>query len=128
MRLLLDTHALLWFLEGDARLSDRARVAIEDSSHERWVSVASGWEMVIKADLGKLRLPLPFRELFPARLEQLGFSILSVGPGHVQALQGMPRHHTDPFDRMLAAQVLVEGMTLVGIDAAFDAYGISRLW
>jgi PIN domain nuclease of toxin-antitoxin system len=128
MRLLLDTHTLLWFLEDDPRLSVVAKAAVEDAGNERWVSVASGWEMVIKADLGKLRLPLAFDVLFPGRLEALGFSILPIVPKHLHALQGMRRHHGDPFDRMLVAQAISEGFTVVGIDTAFDAYGVARLW
>ena len=128
MRLLLDTHALLWFLENDPQLSTSAKAAVEDAGNERWVSVASGWEMVIKADLGKLRLPLPFNDLFPGKLEALGFSILPIWPKHLHALQGMPRHHGDPFDRMLVAQAISEGLTVLGADSAFDAYRVTRLW
>jgi len=94
----------------------------------KYISVASGWEMAIKTALGKLRLPLPFQELFPGSLETLGLLILPIRPHHLHRLIDMPRHHGDLFDRLLVAQALSEDFTIVGCDAAFDAYGVRRLW
>jgi PIN domain nuclease of toxin-antitoxin system len=128
VRLLLDTHALIWSLAGDARLSETVRVAMEDRGNERWISLASGWEMAIKVALGKLTLPIPFKELFPARLDALGFVILPIRPEHLHTLLEMPRHHGDPFDRIIVAQALREDFTVIGNDPAFDAYGVRRLW
>lgn len=128
MKLLLDTHAVLWFLEDDPRLSDAARRAVEDEGNECWVSTASGWEMAIKSQLGKLRLPLAFEGLFPDALESLGFSILPIQPRHLHRYHALPLHHRDPFDRLLVAQALADGFTVVGCDAAFDAYGVGRIW
>ena len=128
MNLLLDTHALIWFLEDDPMLGAKAREAIEEPSNGRWVSLASGWEMAIKSQLGKLDLPRPFEVLFPGVLESLGFSVLPIQPSHLHRYHALPLHHRDPFDRLLAAQALVEGMTVVGGDAAFDAYGVTRVW
>lgn len=128
MKLLLDTHALIWFLEDDPNLSATARDAIEEPTNERWVSLASGWEMAIKSQLGKLALPRPFAELFPGTLESLGFSILLIQPRHLQRYHALPLHHRDPFDRLMVAQALADDFRIVGCDAAFDAYGVTRIW
>lgn len=128
MNLLLDTHAVLWFLEDAPQLSGAARLAIEEERNECWVSVASGWEMAIKSQLGKLRLPLAFAGLFPGALESLGFFILPIQAGHLHRYHALPLHHRDPFDRLLVAQALAEGLTVVGNDAAFDAYAVTRIW
>jgi len=128
MKLLLDTHAVLWFLEGAPQLSEAARSAVEDEGNECWVSMASGWEMAIKSQMGKLRLPLPFEGLFPGALESRGFSILPVHAGHLHRYHALPLHHRDPFDRLLVAQALADAFAVVGNDAAFDAYGVTRIW
>ena len=128
MNLLLDTHALIWFLEDDPKLSAAARTAIEEPANERWVSIATGWEMAIKSQIGKLDLPKPFDVLFPGALESLGFSILLIQPRHLHGYHALPLHHRDPFDRLLIAQALAGGLAIVGCDAAFDAYGVARVW
>lgn len=128
MRLLLDTQALIWALEGDERLSDPARTALENPANQRSVSMASGWEMTIKAGLGKLTPPIPLPDLFPTRIEGLGFEILPIQATHLHRLLTLPLHHRDPFDRMLIAQALVENLTIVGNDDTFDAYGVQRIW
>ncbi len=128
MKLLLDTHALIWFLENDPELSAAAREVIEEPANQRWVSMASGWEIAIKAQIGKLRLPLAFEGLFPGALEARGFSILPIQAGHLHRYHALPLHHRDPFDRLLVAQALADGFTVVGNDAAFDAYGMTRIW
>jgi PIN domain nuclease of toxin-antitoxin system len=128
MRLLLDTQALIWFLEDDSRLSKTARVMVEDTGNDKTMSMASGWEMAIKVALEKLKLPIPFKELFPARLETFGFLILPIQPKHLHAVLDLPRHHGDPFDRLIIAQALSEDFTVVSSDSDFDAYGVRRLW
>lgn len=128
MTLLLDTHALLWFLEDSSNLSLKAKLAIEDDSNVCLVSMASGWEMVIKTTLGKLTPPIGIQYLFPAELERLGFSILPIEPPHLHRLLTLPPHHRDPFDRMIVAQALSAGLTVVGNDGAFDVYGVQRVW
>ena len=128
MKLLLDTHALIWFLQDDPKLTAVARSAIEDAATERWVSLASGWEMAIKSQLGKLNLPRPFEVLFPGALESHGFFILPIQPRHLHRYHALPLHHRDPFDRLLVAQALADGFTVTGNDAAFDAYGVTRIW
>jgi PIN domain nuclease of toxin-antitoxin system len=128
MGLLLDTHVLLWALKGDAKLSQRARHCVADASQTRWVSIASAWEITIKVGLGKLYLPVSIHELVPAKLRSMNLEILGIQPRHLHVLDGLPPHHRDPFDRMLASQALAENLTLVSADAAFDAYDVKRFW
>lgn len=128
MNVLLDTHALLWFLEDAPALSNRARELIEDEENVCLVSMATGWELAIKVTLGKLQTPIPLRYLFTEELERLHFTVLPIEARHLHRLLALPIHHRDPFDRMLIAQALNENLTVVGNDEAFDAYGIQRLW
>jgi PIN domain nuclease of toxin-antitoxin system len=128
MRLLLDTCALLWFLTDDAKLSVPAKAAIEDPVNERWLSPASLREIALKARLGKLPLHRPFGALFPKQLTDNDIHLLPLEPIHIEPPTTLPLHHKDPFDRLIAATALVEGLTLVSSDAAFDAYGLARLW
>ena len=128
MKLLLDTHALLWFLGGSPRLSSTARAAIEDPVSVRLFSAASAWEIAIKVSLGKLELHAPFAELVPGQLRANGIDLLALEPEHFNELLRLPMHHRDPFDRLMVAQARVEGATLISADAAMDAYPIRRLW
>ena len=128
MKLLLDTHAFLWFFIGDTSLSARARASIEDESNEKFFSVASLWEIAIKVSIGKLSLSAPFDEIFPGHLANNGIDLLSITPAHVSAITTLPFHHRDPFDRLLIAQTIVEQMQIVTIDPAFDDYSVMRLW
>lgn len=128
MNLLLDTHALLWFLAGDPRLSTTARAAIEDLGNTRLLSVASAWEIAIKASLGKLNLRGPFHELIPVQLRSNSIQLLPIAPEHLNSLLNLPFHHRDPFDRMLVSQAIVENATLVSADTTLDQYSILRLW
>jgi PIN domain nuclease of toxin-antitoxin system len=128
MRLLLDTHALLWFCEGSPMLSAVARAAIEDDSNERYVSHATAWEAAIKVGLGKLNLQTDYRTIFPGILEANGFMFLPPAVTHYEALIALPRHHGDPFDRLMIAQAQLEGLTVVTCDGNFTAYGVPLLW
>lgn len=128
MRLLLDTHALLWFLAGDEKLSGVARALVEDDGNEVLVSAGSLWEIAIKLSLGKLGMSIPFEEAFPAQLDANEIRILPILPSHLQGVVSLPFHHRDPFDRLLAAQALAEGAPLVSRDEVFDAYDVRRLW
>ncbi|MGH7499747.1 MAG: type II toxin-antitoxin system VapC family toxin [Gemmatimonadales bacterium] len=121
MRLLLDTHVLIWWDEG-SRLSTGARKAIDDAQ-EIFVSAASAWEVAIKIQLGRLR---PSRTVEEAA-EESGFTELPVTFRHAQRVATLPPHHRDPFDRLLAAQAEVEGLTLVTRDRAFEPYAIDLL-
>ena len=128
MRLLLDTHAFLWFFIGDASLSATARALIEDESNEKFFSVASLWEIAIKVSIGKLTLSAPFDEIFPDQLTNNGIDLLGITPSHVSPLTTLPFHHRDPFDRLLIAQAMIDQMQIVSIDRAFDDYLVTRLW
>jgi PIN domain nuclease of toxin-antitoxin system len=128
MRLLLDTHALLWFALGDAQLSQTAKALILDPANEKLISPASYWETAIKISMGKYRLNEPYESFFQRAIGGNGFVILPVEPRHTAALIGLPFHHRDPFDRLLVAQALVEQIPLVSGDTAVDPYGVTRLW
>jgi len=128
MRLLLDTHAFLWFIAGSPNLGVGARTLIEDTAHEKFVSAASLWEMAIKISIGKLSLSAPFDMLIPQQLSLNGFELLHLEISHAAMVAGLPFHHRDPFDRLLIAQATVEGMSIVSVDSAFDAYSVTRLW
>lgn len=128
MKLLLDTHTFLWFIMGNPKLSANARTFIEDQANEKFLSVASLWEIAIKVSIGKLALSAPFDTLIPQQLSVNGFELLRLEIAHAAALINLPFHHRDPFDRLLIAQALVEQMQIVSIDSTFDAYQTSRLW
>lgn len=128
MRLLLDTHALLWWWQDSPKLSDRARAAMADPTQAVWVSVASVWEMSIKQQQGKLSgVPTDVRQL-AALLTRSGFDLLPIGPAHALRAGNHPSAHRDPFDRMLAAQAELEDATLVTRDPAFEGFGVRVLW
>jgi PIN domain nuclease of toxin-antitoxin system len=128
MNLLLDTHAFLWFMEGNERISQRARAEIEAADGVSALSVASAWEMAIKSSLGKLDLAKPLGELLPPLLADAGIELLPIEIADLARVATLPFHHRDPFDRLLAAQALERGFTIVSVDEAFDAYGVARLW
>ena len=113
MRLLLDTHALLWSMNGDPRLGPEARALVSDPANEVLVSIASLWEIVIKASLGKLEGDIA---KIDAAIDTQGFSRLDITLPDLQALALLPMHHRDPFDRMLIAQAQAEGLTFITDD------------
>ena len=123
MRLLLDTHALIWWLEDSEQLSSDARAAIADGGNEIAVSAASAWEMAIKQAAGKLRVPADLDDAITTS----GFSSLSITIEHALRAGALEPHHRDPFDRMLAAQALVESLTIVTRDPRFQPYGVRVL-
>lgn len=128
MNLLLDTHTLLWFLAADPKLSKPALAAIQDRANVRWLSPISLLEIAIKVRIGKLTLPDPFASMFPSRLIANDIHVLPLEADHAEPLTRLPLHHRDPFDRLIAATTLVEGMSLVSADPMFDRYGLVRLW
>ena len=128
MRVLIDTHALLWFCEGNLSLSATAREAMENVANERYVSHATPWEVAIKVALGKLELQVSYDALFPGVLEANGFELLPTSMEHYRALLPLPRYHNDPFDRFILAQAHVEGLTIITCDFNFPAYGVPLLW
>ena len=128
MRLLLDTHTLLWFLWADPKLSGTAAALIRDPANDVQVSVASCWEIAIKVGTGKLQLGEPSRTYLPRELARNRFDLLPITLDHATAVESLPHHHRDPFDRLLIAQATIENVPLVSADAAFDAYAVRRLW
>lgn len=128
MKLLLDTHAFLWFIMGSANLSVNARALIEDPANERLLSAASLWEIAIKASIGKLTLSAPFADLIPEQLTLTGIDVVHIKVDQLSLLTTLPFHHRDPFDRLIIAQSLIENIPVVSIDAAFDTYGVKRYW
>jgi len=128
VRLLLDTQVLLWWLAGDAGLSARGQAAIGDEGNEVFVSAASAWELATKRRSGRLPgIDAVMLDLDGA-LRGQGFVALPISVRHGQAAWALPGPHRDPFDRMLMAQAMLEDMSLVSNEVAFDAYGVRRLW
>lgn len=128
MRVLLDTHAFLWFIEGKDSLSIFARRTIEDETTERFVSIASLWEAAIKFSIGKLDLQQPFATLISRQLEENAMALLPIRVEHLTYLTTLPFHHRDPFDRLLISQARIERATLVSSDKALLAYDVPVLW
>jgi PIN domain nuclease of toxin-antitoxin system len=128
MRLLLDTHAFLWFILNDPLLSPTARNLIADPNNEIEISPASYWEIAIKISIGKYSLAEPLQDFIEREIATNQFRILPIEPGHVAPLTALPFHHRDPFDRLIIAQALVEQIPVVSADTAFDDYPVTRLW
>jgi PIN domain nuclease of toxin-antitoxin system len=128
MNLLLDTHALLWFVLDDSQLSSKARDSIIATDGFVFVSPASLWEIAIKINIGKYALPAPFAAFWEEQLQTNDFSLLPITVAHTARVAVLPFYHRDPFDRLIIAQSLAEGIPVVSSDAAFDAYGVGRIW
>ena len=127
MRVLLDTHAILWAVLAPEKLSPTARQLME-GDNELLISIASLWEIVIKTTLGKLHLGTPPEQAFPEILDALRAEILPIALEHLHAVAQLPPHHGDPFDRMLIAQSVAEGAPLVSSDAVFTRYAVPVIW
>jgi len=128
LRLLLDTHTLIWNYQTDQRMSATAIAMIQDQSNEILVSPASYWEIAIKLGTGKYIFAEPFGDFIEHAIIDNGFTILPVEPRHTEQLIGMKPYHKDPFDRLLIAQSMAEGVSILSADAAFDQYPIRRIW
>jgi len=128
VRLLLDTHAFLWWVSEDAKLSKAAREAIGDGANECHFSMASAWELAIKVSLGKLTVNGRLDRFLPEQLAANAFDTLHVEVDHVARVSALPFHHRDPFDRLLAAQALSEDLAIVSADPVFRRYGVRRVW
>lgn len=128
MRALLDTHAFLWWIAGDERLSGRAGEAIADGRNEVFVSAASVWEIAIKARLGRLDIPGDPGRFISGQIVENAFRGLPIVAGHALRVWELPDHHRDPFDRMLVAQAQVEGLTFVSGDQQVARYDVAVLW
>jgi len=128
VRLLLDTHTFLWWLDGDAALSAAAQIAIADEENEVFLSSASAWEIATKFRLGKLPNATAIAIDVAGAAAAQGFSELPISLRHGERAGALPGPHRDPFDRMLVAQAILEDLSLVSNEQAFDAYGVRRLW
>jgi PIN domain nuclease of toxin-antitoxin system len=127
VKLLLDTHALLWFDNDDVQLGRRAASAMGADDAVVHISTATIWELAIKASLGRLTLPLPVEDYIREKLIQ-GYRLLPIEWTHAAAVERLPLHHRDPFDRLLAAQALSEAMPLVTRDKVFKKYAVRTIW
>ncbi len=128
MRLLLDTHTLFWSVEDPAKVSAAAMAAMQPLGNDVLLSAATVWELAIKVGLGKITLSLPYRQWMEKVVTDLKLNILPVTIEYAERQSTLPPHHKDPFDRLMIAQALVEGIPIVSADVAFDAYGITRIW
>ena len=128
MRYLVDAHSLIWALDDPSKLGATATTALQDPENELLLSAGTMWELSIKSGMAKLKLSLPFRRWMEEAIADLGLTVLPITLDHAERQAGLPFHHRDPFDRLLAAQSLVEGIPLVSADVMFDRYGVVRIW
>jgi PIN domain nuclease of toxin-antitoxin system len=128
MRILLDTHAFLWWIAGDRRLSARARKLIADGRNELLLSAASGWEVTIKIGLGRIDLPTPIDQFLGEQLRLNGIEALPIQMAHALSVQRLPLLHRDPFDRMLVAQARMEKLSILTRDPQISQYDVETLW
>lgn len=128
MRLLLDSHAFLWFVWSDPRLSPTALSVIGDPLNHLLLGAASAWEIGIKVSTGKLSVGQDVDSFLNAQLAQNRISLLPITVDHIGQASRLPFHNKDPFDRLIVAQALVEGCPVISADAIFDAYGAQRIW
>jgi PIN domain nuclease of toxin-antitoxin system len=128
VKLLLDTHAFLWWLGASRGLSRKARSAIGSGRNECYVSIASAWEIAIKVSLGTLRIGGTLDRFLPEQMAANGFHPLAIDLKHVARVATLPFHHRDPFDRLLVAQALEEELRVVTADPVFARYGVKRIW
>jgi PIN domain nuclease of toxin-antitoxin system len=128
MRVLVDTHVFLWWVEGNRALPAKVRAAIADPENECLISLVSAWELAIKASLGKLKLALPVKRYVVENVAANGFRMLDIRIAHVGRVETLASHHGDPFDRLLIAQALEEDLPVVTADPIFRKYGVKRIW
>ena len=128
MRVLVDTHVFLWWVEGDRALPVKARAALADRDNECLFSLVSVWALAIKAGLGKLKLALPVQRYVIEHVAANGFRMLDIQMAHVGRVESLASHHGDPFDRLLIAQALEEKIPVVTADPVFRDYGVKRIW
>ncbi len=128
MNALLDTHTFLWWFTDDRRLPPAVRDMLSDGRNSIFLSVASGWEMAIKMHIGRLRLPTPLEEFIAEQMAVNAFQALPIQMSHALHVYSLPRHHNDPFDRLLIAQSQLEGLPILTSDPAFDEYEVEVIW
>ncbi|MGC1307733.1 MAG: type II toxin-antitoxin system VapC family toxin [Phormidesmis sp.] len=128
MRLLLDTHTFLWFIQGNESLSESAIISIENPANQKLISTASLWEIAIKVSIGKLEIKMSMSELVERQVLGNTLDILSIAPEHLNVLTKLPFHHKDPFDRLIIAQSMAEDIPILSKDKAFRNYPAQLLW
>ena len=128
MRYLLDTHAFLWWDTNSAKLSSHVFNLMQDKNNTLYLSLVSIWEMQIKSQLGKLKLPDNLETIIDRQQRENRIQLLAIGTQHVFALTGLPNHHKDPFDRLLIAQARVENLSLITRDAKIATYPVTVVW
>ena len=128
MRLLLDTHTLFWSVDDPSKVSAQAMAAMVAPTNDRLLSAATIWELAIKVGQGKITLSMPYRLWMETAIADLKLTILPVTVAYAERQAGLPPHHKDPFDRLIIAQALVDGISVVSVDVAFDPYGVARIW
>lgn len=128
MRLLIDSHALIWYVDQHQQLSPASHAALSNPVNDLLLSAGSIWEIAIKIGLGKLVLTEPYSRWMSQALDDLGITVLPITVEYADAQASLPKHHADPFDRLIVAQALVEGVSIVSADSRMDAYGITRIW
>ncbi len=128
MRVLLDTHTLIWAVDDVSKLSPKATAELINPANELLVSAVSAWEIAIKVSIGKMTLSLPFRDWITKAVADLPATLLGITIDHSNEIISLPQHHGDPFDRLLVAQAIVESLPVISIDPKLDAYAIRRIW
>jgi PIN domain nuclease of toxin-antitoxin system len=128
MKVLLDTHAFLYFISGSPDLSAVARITIESPNNERLLSVASLWEIAIKVSIQKLQIGMTMSELVKLEVHGNAIQVLAIEAEHLDRLSSLPFHHKDPFDRLMIAQSFAANTPLISKDSAFGAYGVKTIW
>jgi PIN domain nuclease of toxin-antitoxin system len=128
MRVLIDSHALIWYVDQDNFLSPSSYAAISDPANELLLSAGSIWEIGIKVGLRKLVLTQPFKLWINQAISDLDVTVLPLNVEYVDVQSNLPRHHGDPFDRLMVAQAIIEQVPIISADANLDAYGITRVW
>jgi PIN domain nuclease of toxin-antitoxin system len=127
MKLLIDTHTFLWFINQSEQLSVNAKNLLE-SDIDIWLSVASLWEIAIKVSIGKLVLPDTYENFIPRQIGENEIEVLPISIVHLNIVSSLPLHHKDPFDRLIIAQALTEQISVISADDKFDKYSVSRIW
>ena len=128
MKVLLDTHTLIWAVDNPAKLSKTASTTLQDPANELVLSAGIIWELAIKIGQGKLTLSMPYRKWMERAVSDLQLTIAPVTIEYVEHLIGLPMHHKDPFDRLLVCQALNDKLQIVSVDPILDSYGVSRIW
>ena len=128
MRLLIDTHTLIWAVDNPSQLGPQAHTELQNLTNELLLSAGSIWKLAIKVGINKLALSMPYREWISQAISDLSLTLLPITVEYADVQVGLPHHHRDPFDRLLIAQAIVEQVPIVSVDTEFDPYGVQRLW